>query len=83
VGPARSGTASSLINVVRMAGATLGVAAMGTVFAAAGGGTGGLVLAMLVGGTVQLAGALTAWRTIDGEAVGHQGAGRVSPRSPR
>jgi EmrB/QacA subfamily drug resistance transporter len=83
VGPALSGTASSLINVVRMAGATLGVAAMGTVFAAAGGGTAGLVLAMLVGGTVQLAGALTAWRTIDGEAVGHRGAGRVSPRSPR
>jgi EmrB/QacA subfamily drug resistance transporter len=60
---ARSGTAAALINVARMAGATLGVAALGSVFAAARGGPGGLRLAMFIGGTVQLAAAATAWWT--------------------
>ena len=61
VPPARSGTAASLINVARMAGATIGVATLGTVFAIAQGGAAGLRLAMLLGGLVQLAGAAVAW----------------------
>jgi EmrB/QacA subfamily drug resistance transporter len=59
----RSGTAAALINVARMAGATVGVAALGSVFAVAGGGPGGLRLAMFIGGAVQLAAAAIAWRT--------------------
>jgi DHA2 family methylenomycin A resistance protein-like MFS transporter len=59
----RAGTASSLINVARMSGATIGVAAMGTVYAVAGGGTAGLRAAMLLGAAVQAAGALVAWTT--------------------
>jgi EmrB/QacA subfamily drug resistance transporter len=61
VGHARSGTASALINVARMAGATIGVAVLGAAYALAGSGAQGLRLAMLAGGGVQLAGALTAW----------------------
>ena len=61
---ARSGTASSLINVARMVGATLGVAVLGAGFAALGGGTAGFRLAMLVGGGVQLCGAAIAWGAI-------------------
>lgn len=61
---ARSGTASSLINVARMVGATLGVAILGAGFAAVGGGTVGLRLAMVVGGSVQLCGAAIAWAAI-------------------
>jgi MFS transporter, DHA2 family, methylenomycin A resistance protein len=64
VSAARSGTASALINVARMTGATLGVAFLGTVFALAGGGAEGLRTAMLFGGVVQLCGALTAFATI-------------------
>ena len=52
----RSGSAASLINVVRMIGATLGVAVLGSAFAAMG-----LSEAMLLGGVVQLVGACTAW----------------------
>ena len=69
VSAARSGTASALINVARMAGATLGVAALGAVFAWAGRGTSGLRLAMLCGGGVQLAGAATAWFTMKPRAA--------------
>ncbi|KUY88559.1 MFS transporter [Burkholderia territorii] len=54
---ARSGTASALVNVARMAGATLGIAVLGTLFAAAHGGTAGLRTAMFAGAAVQLAGA--------------------------
>jgi EmrB/QacA subfamily drug resistance transporter len=61
---ARSGSVASLINVARMVGATLGVAVLGTVLAAAGAGEGGLRAAMLLGGTVQLAGACVAWRLV-------------------
>ena len=61
---ARSGTASALINVARMAGATLGVAFLGTAFALWHGGAPGLRAAMLIGGVVQLCGALVAWMTI-------------------
>jgi MFS family permease len=64
VSAARSGTASALINVARMAGATLGVACLGTVFAIWHGGTEGFRAAMLLGGTVQLCGALVAFLTI-------------------
>jgi len=64
VGQARSGTASALINVARMTGATLGVALLGSVFALLHGGAAGLRAAMLLGGTVQLAGAVTAFMTV-------------------
>jgi MFS family permease len=61
VAASRSGTASSLINVARMAGATIGVAGLGSAFAFAGGGETGLRAAMLFGGAVQLACAAFAW----------------------
>jgi predicted MFS family arabinose efflux permease len=64
VGPERAGTASSLINVARMAGATMGVAVLGAAFAVCGGGARGFAAAMLLGGLVQMGGALTAWVTI-------------------
>jgi MFS transporter, DHA2 family, methylenomycin A resistance protein len=64
VGPERSGTASSVINVARMAGATMGVAVLGAAFTLFGGGEAGFSAAMLLGGLVQLCGALTAWSTI-------------------
>jgi MFS transporter, DHA2 family, methylenomycin A resistance protein len=60
---ARSGTAASLINVARMAGATIGVAVLGPVFAMAGAGPGGLTVAMLLGGAVQVAAGASAWMT--------------------
>jgi MFS transporter, DHA2 family, methylenomycin A resistance protein len=53
---ARSGSAASVINVARMVGATLGVAVLGSAFAAIG-----LREAMLLGGAVQIAGACAAW----------------------
>ncbi|HET7313797.1 MAG TPA: hypothetical protein VFJ08_05550 [Salinisphaera sp.] len=62
VSTARSGSAAALINVARMVGATLGVAALGAVFAFAGGGFPGLRAALLIGGAVQLAAAAVAWR---------------------
>jgi hypothetical protein len=64
VSAARSGTASALINVARMTGATLGVAFLGTAFAMWHGGAEGLCAAMLMGAAVQLCGALVAWVTI-------------------
>jgi DHA2 family methylenomycin A resistance protein-like MFS transporter len=64
VSAARSGTASALINVARMAGATLGVAVLGTLFAIWHGGAEGLRAAMIAGGTVQLCGAAVAFATI-------------------
>jgi hypothetical protein len=62
VGPERSGTASALVNVARMTGATLGVAILGAVYAVCGSGASGLRVAMLCGGAVQLACAAVAWR---------------------
>ena len=62
VPPARSGTAASLINVARMSGATIGVAALGAVFALSGGAAGGLTVAMTLGGVAQIAAAVSAWR---------------------
>jgi MFS family permease len=64
VAPERSGTAAALFNVARMIGATLGVAVLGAVFAAWGGGGAGLRVALALGGAVQLAGAGAAWATI-------------------
>jgi hypothetical protein len=64
VTPERAGTASSVINVARMAGATMGVAMLGATFTLAGGGAPGFQVAMLLGGLVQLCGAAAAWRTI-------------------
>jgi DHA2 family methylenomycin A resistance protein-like MFS transporter len=61
VAVARSGTAAALINVARMAGATIGVAVLGAVFAMAHGGPQGLRRAMLLGGLVQLASAAVVW----------------------
>ncbi|HWU69227.1 MAG TPA: MFS transporter [Stenotrophobium sp.] len=61
VAAVRSGTASALVNVARMAGATIGVAILGAVFAMTRGGPDGLRLAMFIGGLVQLAGTATVW----------------------
>ncbi len=71
VGRERSGTAAALINVARMTGATLGVALLGTVFRLLHGGHVGLRAAMLIGGLVQLCGALIAFAAIrqDGPAA--------------
>jgi DHA2 family methylenomycin A resistance protein-like MFS transporter len=64
VGAERSGTASSIINVARMGGATIGVAVLGAAYAFGGRNAAGFHAAMLAGGGVQLAGALVAWWTI-------------------
>ncbi|MFZ0549305.1 MAG: MFS transporter, partial [Steroidobacteraceae bacterium] len=58
---ARSGTASALINVARMVGATVGVAALGAMYAVFKGGPAGLRFAMVIGGIAQLSGATYAW----------------------
>jgi EmrB/QacA subfamily drug resistance transporter len=57
----RAGTASALINVARMVGATIGVAALGAIFAVTGAPTSGFMLAMMIGGTAQLIGAVAVW----------------------
>jgi MFS family permease len=64
VAAARSGTASAIINVARMAGATIGVAVLGAIFARAHGGPEGLRLSMFFGGLVQIACAGVAWATM-------------------
>jgi MFS transporter, DHA2 family, methylenomycin A resistance protein len=61
VPPARSGTASAMINVARMVGATVGVAALGAVYAMFSSGPEGLRFAMILGGAAQLSGAAYAW----------------------
>ncbi|HET9148842.1 MAG TPA: MFS transporter [Alphaproteobacteria bacterium] len=70
VSAARSGTAAALINVTRMIGATMGVAILGAVFALAHGGLGGLRIATLLAGAVQLLSALIAWRDTRQRSVG-------------
>jgi DHA2 family methylenomycin A resistance protein-like MFS transporter len=68
--PARSGTASGLVNTARMVGATLGIAVLGALFAVHAGGNSleamvtGLRLAYLGGGAVELAGAAIAFAFI-------------------
>ncbi len=69
VPPERSGTASAMVNVARMVGATLGVAALGTLYAGMQGDGAGLRVAMLAGGLVQLAGAACAFATIRRDAA--------------
>jgi MFS transporter, DHA2 family, methylenomycin A resistance protein len=66
---ARSGTASSLINVARMAGATLGVAMLGSLYALLGGGPTGFTAALASGALVQLSGAAAAWFTVPETAL--------------
>ncbi|MCA8410915.1 MAG: MFS transporter [Burkholderia multivorans] len=63
---ARAGTAASLMNVTRMIGAVLGVAALGALYDAFGGGTAALRIAMGAGSIVQLGCAALAWRTSGG-----------------
>jgi EmrB/QacA subfamily drug resistance transporter len=63
VDAARSGTAAALINVARIAGATLGVAGLGAMYAAVHGGPHGLRLAMFCGAAMQVGCAAFAWRT--------------------
>jgi hypothetical protein len=53
VSAARSGAAGAVINVARMAAATIGVAVLGAAFAATHGGAAGLRIAMLCGDLVQ------------------------------
>ena len=65
---ARSGTSAALINVARLADATIGVAVLGAVFALAGAGPHGLAVAMLLGGTIQIAAAAAAWMATPTEA---------------
>lgn len=63
VPPERAGTASGLVNTARMIGATLGVAALGLMFAGQAPETGSLTgfrLAYAFGGAVELAGAMLA-----------------------
>ena len=67
---ARSGTASSLINVARMVGATIGVAMLGALYALLGGGPTGFTVALAIGGLVQLTGAAVAWATVPETALG-------------
>ena len=61
---ARSGTAAALINVARMAGTTVGVAILGSVFALFHAGPEGFRFAMLTGAVIQIGGAATAWLLI-------------------
>jgi MFS transporter, DHA2 family, methylenomycin A resistance protein len=78
VPPARSGTASALINVARMAGATIGVAVVGAIYALAGGGTNGLRLAMLLGGSTQIACAAIAWLSMRERPALRHSAGKAA-----
>ncbi|MDT2024305.1 MFS transporter [Methylocella sp. CPCC 101449] len=59
---ARSGTASALLNVARMVGASMGVALLGAIHVMAGAGATGLRVAMLTGAGVQVCAVLLAWR---------------------
>ena len=72
VSAARSGTASALINVARMVGATVGVAVLGAVYAAFKGGPEGLRSAMILGGFAQLSGAGYSWATSARKAADRQ-----------
>ena len=57
----RAGTASALINVARMAGATIGIAILGATFAIVHDAPSGLRLSMLLGGLIQILCATVAW----------------------
>ncbi|MGY5778244.1 hypothetical protein [Rhizobium sp. LEGMi135b] len=58
----RAGTASALINVTRMVGATIGVAVLGSVYAFFHEPALGFIVAMFCGGDIQLFGSMTTWR---------------------
>lgn len=60
----RAGTASALINVARMVGATIGVAILGAVFAFLGEAETAFIIAMSAGGSVQLLGSFIGWRLL-------------------
>ncbi|MBB4234589.1 MFS transporter [Rhizobium esperanzae] len=60
----RAGTASALINVARMVGATVGVAVLGAIFAFLGEAETAFIVAMAVGGSVQMLGSFVAWRSL-------------------
>ncbi|TBY51140.1 MFS transporter [Rhizobium leguminosarum] len=60
----RSGTASALINVARMVGATIGVALLGAIFAFLGEAETGFIVAMSAGGSAQLLASIPAWRSL-------------------
>jgi EmrB/QacA subfamily drug resistance transporter len=62
----RAGTASALINVARMVGATIGVAALGSVYAFLREPALGFIVAMLCGGSIQLFGSIATWRYLKG-----------------
>jgi hypothetical protein len=57
----RAGTASALINVARMVGATIGVALLGAIFAFLGEAETAFIVAMSAGGSAQLLGSFIAW----------------------
>jgi MFS transporter, DHA2 family, methylenomycin A resistance protein len=73
--PARSGTASGLVNTARMVGATLGIAVLGALFAVHAGESSpeamvtGLRLAYLGGAAVEFAGALIAFAFIRADSM--------------
>jgi hypothetical protein len=77
VASARSGTAAALINVARMVGATLGVAVLGSIYAGIAGGSRGLCLAMLAGGSMQIA-TITLRRTSSASSSTRLGDNRVA-----
>ncbi|NNH55367.1 MFS transporter [Rhizobium laguerreae] len=60
----RAGTASALINVARMVGATIGVAILGAIFAFLGEAETAFIIAMSAGGSVQLLGSFIGWRLL-------------------
>ena len=66
VAPTRAGTASALVNMARMMGATFGVAVLGAAYDAAGMGSHGFTLAMRIGAAVAFAGAVLAMRVVRG-----------------
>lgn len=61
VSSARAGSAAAPINVARMVGATLGVAILGSVYALAGGGYHGLLVALGIAAALQVLAALIAF----------------------
>lgn len=80
---ARSGTASALINVARMIGATAGVALLGTAYAMAKDLGHGLNTAMLIGAAVEVICAMVAWRTLEEKNHAGPTARMISAATPR
>ncbi len=78
VAAARSGTVAALVSVARVAGATFGVAVLGSVYVLAGAGPHGLLVAMAVGGLTQIACAAVAAATMQ---AGHHAYGAAERSS--